>query len=127
MPAVTRLVVSRVNTLPQNRQRFAFPAGVTVANPTQAQAVAKALCALPAMPSGTFNCPNDAGVNYRLSFAAGKRSFPAVTADASGCTIVNGLGTPRTVMKSPQFWTILTHAMGMERTGSSALLGTMPS
>jgi hypothetical protein len=123
---VTRLVVSRVNTLPQNHQRFAFPASITVANPAPAQAVAKALCALPPMPSGTINCPNDAGLNYRLSFAAGQRSFPAVTAEASGCTIVNGIGTPRTVMKSAQFWTTLTHAMGVRGAGSSVLRGSLP-
>jgi hypothetical protein len=123
---VTRLVVSRVNTLPQNHQHFAFPAGVTVADPVRARAVAKALCALPAMPSGTVNCPNNAGVDYRLSFAAGQRSFPAVMAEASGCTIVNGIGTPRTVMKSAQFWTTLTHAMGVSGTGSSVVRGTLP-
>jgi hypothetical protein len=120
---VTRLVVSRVNTLPQNHQRFAFPAGVTVADPAQARAVAKALCALPPMRPGPFSCPADMGVNYRLSFAAGQRSFPAVTAAASGCTIVTGIGTPRTA--PAQFWTTLTHAMGVAG-GSSVLRGTLP-
>src|SRR6202020_872844 len=78
--AVTRLVVSRVTTLPQNHLHFSFPAGVTVSSPERARAVARMVCGLPPMAHGVMNCPADLGVSYRLSFAAGSQSFPVVTA-----------------------------------------------
>ena len=88
--AVTRLLVSRVSALPQNHLRFAFPAAVTVASPGRARAVAAAVCGLPPMPRDVMYCPADLGVRYRLSFAAGSATFPAVTASAGGCSIVAG-------------------------------------
>ena len=88
--SVTRLVVSRVSALPQNHLHFAFPAGTTVRSPAQARAVAAAVCGLPAMPHGPMSCPADWGLSYRLSFAAGTRSFPVVTAAAGGCAAVTG-------------------------------------
>ena len=91
--SVTRLVVSRVSALPQNHLHFAFPAGITVSSPARARAVAAAVCGLPAMPRGPMSCPADLGVSYRLSFAAGSRSFPVVTAAAGGCA-GGGRGRP---------------------------------
>ena len=121
---VTRLAVSRVNTLPQNHLHFAFPAGITVSSPARARAVAGAVCGLPAMPGGPMNCPADWGLSYRLSFAAGIRSFPVVTARASGCVEVTGAGRMRWTARSPAFWTVLAHAMGIST--AAALRGTSP-
>ena len=111
--SVTRLVVSRVSALPQNHLHFAFPAGTTVRSPAQARAVAAAVCGLPAMPHGPMSCPADWGLSYRLSFAAGTRSFPVVTAAAGGCAAVTGAGPVRWTVRSPGFWTVLAHAMGV--------------
>jgi hypothetical protein len=122
--AVTRLVVSRVSALPQNHLHFAFPAGITVSSPAQARAVAEAVCGLPAMPRGPIHCPADWGLSYRLSFAAGTRSFPVVTAAAGGCAVVTGAGPPRWTARSPGFWTVLAHAMGISAV--AALQGTSP-
>ncbi len=120
--AVTRLVVSRVTTLPQNHLHFAFPAGVTVSRPERARAVAKMVCGLPPMARGAMNCPADWGVSYRLSFAAGPGSFPVVTAGAGGCGVVTGAGPARSTARVPGFWTVLAQAMGVSE--SAALQGT---
>jgi hypothetical protein len=122
--AVTRLVVSRVNALPQNHLHFAFPAGVTVSSPARARAVAAMICGLPAVPHGPMSCPASWGVSYRLSFAARSQTFPVVTAGAGGCGVVTGAGPARWTARVPGFWTVLAHAMGIS--GGAALLGTRP-
>jgi hypothetical protein len=119
---VTRLVVSRVSALPQNHLHFAFPAGITVSSPARARAVAEAVCGLPALARGPMSCPADWGLSYRLSFAAGTRSFPVVTAAAGGCGAVTGAGPARSTVRSPGFWTALAHAMGIS--SGAALRGT---
>jgi hypothetical protein len=123
--SVTRLVVSRVSALPQNHLHFAFPAGTTVRSPAQARAVAAAVCGLPAMPHGPMSCPADWGLSYRLSFAAGTGSFPVVTAAVGGCGAVTGAGPVRWTVRSPGFWTVLAHAMGVS--AASALRGSGPA
>ena len=123
--AVTRLVVSRVTALPQNHLHFAFPAGVTVSSPARARAVAKAVCGLPVMPRGPMSCPADLGLGYRLSFAAGSRSFPVVTVSSGGCGGVAGAGPERWTARSPGFWTVLAHGMGLAN--GTALKGTGPA
>ena len=123
--AVTRLVVSRVTALPQNHLHFTFPAGVSVSSPARARAVARAVCGLPLMPRGPMSCPADLGLGYRLSFAAGSRSYPVITATAGGCAMVRGAGPVRWTARSPGFWAALAHAMGISR--PAALLGTRPA
>jgi hypothetical protein len=123
--SVTRLVVSRVTALPQNHLHFAFPAGVTVSSPARARAVARAVCGLPLMPRGPMSCPADLGLSYRLSFAAGSRSFPVVTIMTGGCAVVKGAGPVRWTARSPGFWAVLAHAMGLAN--RTALQGTGPA
>lgn len=120
---VNRLVISRVSAIPQNHFHFAFPRGVTVSDPAKAQAVARALCALPLMAGGPVNCPNDSGIGYRLSFAADGRGFPTVTAQATGCMQVLGVGATRSISRSPGFWTVLGQAIGIPHPSSTALRG----
>jgi hypothetical protein len=120
--AVTRLAVSRVNTLPRNHLHFVFPAGITVSRPERARAVAKMVCGLPPMAHGAMSCPADWGVSYRLTFAAGPETFPVVTAGAGGCGVVTGAGPARSTARVPGFWTVLAQAMGVS--GSAALQGT---
>jgi hypothetical protein len=122
--AVTRLVVRRVTALPQNHLHFTFPAGVTVSSPARARAVAGMVCALPGVPHGPMSCPAGWGVSYRLSFAAGAKTFPVVTAGADGCGVVTGAGPARWTARVPGFLTVLAHAMGIS--GGAALLGTRP-
>jgi hypothetical protein len=109
VPAVTRLVVSPVSALPQSHVHPAMVAGITVRSAAQARAVAKALCALPPMPSAPVACPADRGTGYRLSFAAGPTVFPVVTAETSGCREVAGAVRPR--LADPGFWAVLRQAV----------------
>jgi hypothetical protein len=122
-----RLVVSRTDAFPQNHLRFAFPGTVTVTDPTAVQSVARALCALPKMPSGTFHCPADFGITYHLAFSAGERQFPAVSIDATGCETVRGLGTTRWVTTSPGFWHTLGMAIGLAKPDYATFMGSWPT
>jgi hypothetical protein len=123
VPAVTRLVVTRVVALPQNHLHFAIPAGVTISDPATARGVAQAVCGLPAAPHGVMSCPADLGVSYRLSFAAARAAFPVVTVSAGGCGGVTGAGLARRAT-SATFWTELARALGVPHPSSSALQGT---
>jgi len=121
---VDRLVVERVDLLPQNHPHFTFPARITVTDPAQARSVAHAACELPPMPSGSFSCPNDMGIVYRLTFTAGGKELPRVQADAGGCGLVHGIGQTRWTISSPGFWTALAAAMGIRQPTSSTFSGT---
>ena len=122
--AVTRLVVTRVNALPQNHLHFADPAGVTITAPAAARGVAVAICGLPAMPHDqVMSCPADLGVSYRLSFAAGRAAFPVVTVAAGGCGGVSGAGPERRAT-SATFWIDLAKALGVPHPTSGTLRGT---
>jgi hypothetical protein len=88
--------------------------------------VARALCALPAMPPGTYSCPNDWAITYQLTFAAKARRFAPVTAEISGCQVVHGLGAVRWTLTSPGFWRTLAQAAGITTTGESVFGGTIP-
>jgi hypothetical protein len=122
---VTRLVVSRVDALPQNHLHFVFRAGVTVSTPARARAVAEAVCRLPLMPRAPMSCPADSGLSYRLSFAEGTTGLPVVTAAAGGCGTVTGAGPARWTARSPGFWTVLAHGMGIS--SAAELQGTRPA
>ena len=121
-----RLVVSRTDRFPSNQIRFTFPATVVVTDRAAVQAVARALCALPQMPSGTMFCPIDFGIIYHLVFTAGGRSFSVVSIDVGGCETVRGLGATRWLMKSPGFWHMLGMAMGLSKPGYATFRGSLP-
>lgn len=112
-----RLEVTRTDAFPQNHIRFAFPAQTVAADPAAVQAVARALLALPIMPSGVFHCPADLGIVYHLVFYAGSQRLPVVSLDATGCETVQGLGVTRWVARSPGFWRILGEALHLTRPG----------
>ena len=120
-----RLVVTRTDAFPQNHVRFTFPATVTVTDSTAVQAVARALCALPKMPSDLLGCPADFGITYHLVFSAGDRSFPSVSVDATGCETVRGLGTVRWLSTSPGFWHTLGVAMGLAKPDNATFRGSL--
>jgi hypothetical protein len=124
--SITRLVIHRVNGLPQNHERFSFPALITVTSPSRAQSVARALCALPVMPSGAYNCPADWAITYRLAFATRARRFAPITAEVSGCQEVYGLGAVRWTARSPGFWRTLAQAAGITPADGAVFGGTMP-
>lgn len=108
--AVREITVHRVLEIPQSHLRFAFPATVQITSGEGAQAVARALCALPRQTAA--NCPIDLGVIYRLAFYPLRLRLPSVGIDAAGCESVTGLGVlPRKA--TMQFWHILGSAIGL--------------
>ena len=123
---IGRLTIGRVNSFPQNHLYFSFPAQVTVTGAHRSQAVAQALCTLPAMPAGTFSCPADWGINYRLIFTAGGSKLAPVTVDATGCEQVTGLGPVRWIALSPAFWSVLATAAGIGPADQTTFGGTPP-
>lgn len=124
---VNRLVVRRTDALPQNHFRFSFPSSVVVGEPAAVQRVARALCALPAMPRQAMSCPADFGISYQLQFSRPHEHLRAVTLDATGCQTVHGLAQLRWVARTPGFWHILGTVMGLKRPTWATFRGTGPN
>ncbi|MBV9794778.1 MAG: hypothetical protein JO016_12655 [Actinobacteria bacterium] len=122
VPKLTALTVRRMNDLPQNHLKFVFPATEAVTSATQVQTVAKSLCALP-QQGGSVTCPMDNGVSYQLTFVEGSTKFTPVTAEASGCSIVKGLGQPRRVEPSTALWQALGLAIGIPHPDQRSFTG----
>jgi hypothetical protein len=120
------LAVDRTNTLQDKRIRYRFAPAVTVSEPGRAQIVARALCALPRLPAGPFACPADTGTVYLLRFSSRGRRFPTVTAEATGCEIVHGLGAARWTPTTPGFWYTLGKVMGIQDPGRATFAGAVP-
>jgi hypothetical protein len=120
---VDRLTIDRLNPLHQNFH-FAVPAQITITDAHQAQAVARALCALPPVGHGVDNCPADWGIRYRLRFAARQHLFRPITVDATGCRTVTGLGPARSITGVSDFWSILGHAAGLGHASLATFTGT---
>jgi hypothetical protein len=123
VPSLTALAVRRVNDLPQNHLKFVFPATDVVTSAVQVQTVAKSLCALP-QQSGSVTCPMDNGVSYQLTFSAGSKRFSPVTAEASGCSVVKGLGKPRRVEPATSLWQDLGLAIGIPHPSQHSFSGS---
>ena len=106
IPLLTSVVASRTTALHVLEPAMVLPRGITIGEPGPVRGLASALCGLPAMPRGQVNCPAQFRGSLRLAFAAGRRSFPPVTVQVSGCRVVTGLGPSRTA-SSGAFWRIL--------------------
>lgn len=125
VPAVPPVTKGRESVPPLH---FPFPARVSVTSAAKARAVAAAICALPAMPSGVVVCPAQfPGTTYRLWFTEAGRRLPVVTAQATGCEVVHGAGKVRRASTSPAFWTSLAEAMQLYRPRPNAFQGQGPS
>jgi hypothetical protein len=116
-PGSNRLVVMRTDAFPQNHVTFSFPAVVTVTDACRVRAVAAALCALPSVLPGTYNCQVDLGISYRLSFPVGNGGVTSIEAQATGCQLVSGLGPARS---GQQLWPVLADAIGLPPSSSPA-------
>lgn len=111
---LTSLVVTRNHGYKVPELLPGFPSQVTVTNPALVRAVARALCALPAMPRGVYHCPALLlGTAYTLHFAVDGRSLPLVTVNSTGCETVTGVGPVRRV-SSRAFWEVLSRALGVK-------------
>ena len=108
-----RLVVTLHAAIPANAVGRA-PGPWTVTSTAKMRRVQRALCALPKPRAGVYHCPADLGISYRLRYYGAHGVLPAVTADATGCQMVTGLGsTARWAAESPRFWPTLTRAIGL--------------
>jgi hypothetical protein len=115
--AVTSLQIVRVHGVRVPEAQSAFPARFAVIGPAGARAVARALCALPAVPRGIMSCPAlFSGTSYQLRFTAAGRPLPAVTLQATGCDTVTGAGQVRRAT-SAAFWRVLATAAGLSPPG----------
>lgn len=123
-PQLDTLVVKRIDAFPQNHIRFSFPAVITVSNPSLVQKAAKAVCALPVMPSKPMSCPADLGITYRLSFYTAAQPFPRVVVSATGCEGVTGLLLNRWVSRTPAFWSKLGKTMGLKNASWATFRGS---
>jgi hypothetical protein len=107
IPEVTALVVTRTATISPRK----VPSATVVVNvASRARAVARVACALAPFPPGLFACPADFGPDYLLTFRTAARSFRPLRADASGCSMLVGLG--RTRSTTAAFWGTLRAAAG---------------
>ena len=120
---IDRLTADRRNPLHQSLH-FVAPAQITVIDAPQAQAVARALCALPPAEHGVYHCPADWGIRYRLRFAARHHWFRPVTVDATGCRMVTGLGPVRVISGVSGFWSVLGKAAGLGHASLATFAGT---
>jgi hypothetical protein len=108
-----RLVVTLHAAIPANAVRRA-PGPWTVTSAAKMRRVQRALCALPKPRAGVYHCPADVGISYRLRYYGPHGVLPAVTADATGCQTVTGLGNAaRWAAESPGFWPALERAIGL--------------
>jgi hypothetical protein len=99
-----------------------FPGQVIVTSSAHAQQVARALCALPAMPHGVMSCPAMfPGTTYQLTFTADGKQLAPVNIDATGCQIVTGVGQVRRIVSSG-FWNLLANVAGISPPGRGAFI-----
>jgi hypothetical protein len=126
---VSKLVVIRSRGMNKIQElHFPFPPRVVVTGAATARSVARAVCALPKMSSGTLHCPAELiGTSYQLIFTANRRELPVVTAQATGCQEVTGAGPPRQAATSPGFWQVLGRAMGLYSPGPPVFRGEGPA
>jgi hypothetical protein len=66
----------------------------------------------------------DNGVSYQLTFSAGSKRFSPVTAEASGCSVVKGLGKPRRVEPATSLWQDLGLAIGIPHPSQHSFSGS---
>jgi hypothetical protein len=115
-----RLVVTLDAAIPANASLHSARRW-TVTSATKMRRVQRALCALPKPPKGIYHCPADLGISYRLRYHSGSGVLPAVTAHATGCELVTGLGkATRWAAESPGFWPTLGRAIGIAHPRTAA-------
>jgi len=127
---VTSLRIVRAAGPRVPHEQAVVPGEVIVTSPAHAREVARALCALPAMPHGLISCPAMfPGTNYQLVFTTDGQELPPVTIEATGCATVTGVGPVRQAI-SPAFWRVLAVAAGVsppdQGTFASPGLGCQP-
>jgi hypothetical protein len=80
-----------------------------------ARAIYAATISLPEMPSGTFFCPEDAGITYTLDFSASGQLVVEATIEPTGCQQVSLSIAPGTawVATDDAYWPTLAADLGI--------------
>ncbi|HVZ72474.1 MAG TPA: hypothetical protein VHJ20_08875 [Polyangia bacterium] len=88
---------------------------VTVTDPTRAQAIYDATVSLPDSPSGTYNCPEDSGVRYDVTFTSGTTTIMSAVLSPTGCrdVAISGSTTRRAVDET--YWASLAQNLGVAK------------
>ncbi len=121
--ASTQLTVQRQKS--PNPERFVLPGRFVVRNHRRVQAIANALCQLPAMPTAAIVCPEDIGPEYTFQFATNRTRFRLIVLDVTGCEAVSGLAHVRWVARSIGFWHQLGTALGYPRASYDSFHGSL--
>lgn len=74
-----------------------------------------------------MSCPADLGISCVLSFTTGDSKLAPVTALATGCQQVSGLGPAGWITRSPAFWSVLAIAAGIAPADWATFRGTIAS
>jgi hypothetical protein len=122
IPQLTSAVVSRTMAFRAFQKSPILPRGITIVEPGLVHGLAAALCGLPKMPPAPVTCPAEFGSSLRFGFTAGRRPFPPVTVQASGCRVVTGLGPARTA-RSAAFWRTLSEDLSPSSPQSTSRSG----
>jgi hypothetical protein len=112
-----RMVVSVNLSRGMSHLHEVLPIGVTIRDPARVQAVAAALCGLPATAHTQLRCPADFGGGYRLVFSTAGQTFRPVVVRVTGCRFVSGLGPVRAT--SGSFWSLLHKDLGARPVGAT--------
>ena len=105
LPTPTRVAAFLTSATPPGR-------GPVVKGAAQASALAKAVCGLPGVTTGSRRCPLEITSGYRLNFASGGRLLPVVIVQANGCGTVTGAGPARSAATQPAFLKLLISMAG---------------
>jgi hypothetical protein len=109
---VTGLHFVAITSLPSNPPP---PVDITLtdADAGRARSIYQLTLALPETPAGTYNCPADLGVRYRLDFLSGPSIAVTVTANPNGCHEVTIPGTSQRRAITDDYWAALAENLGV--------------
>jgi hypothetical protein len=86
---------------------------VKVSDPSRVRALARAVCALPDLPVGVYQCPLNTAGGYELTFALAQHRYPPVSVESGGCEVVRGVGHVRWAARDQWFWRTLSRSTGI--------------
>ncbi|HTA18014.1 MAG TPA: hypothetical protein VK989_01910 [Polyangia bacterium] len=94
---------------------------VTLTDPVPTRAIYEATLALPAFPSGRFNCPNDPGYRHTIAFTNGASVVVTAVLNPDGCRDVTIAGAPPARETDDDYWALLAQNLGVEETAFFSL------
>lgn len=90
------------------------PIDRVIRNPDIAQRLYDATVALPVLPKGVYDCPDDAGIAYVIDFTRADGRSLHVQEDPYGCRLVT-IGGTDIHRASDSYWTLLAQTLQISR------------